>query len=75
MIIGIPVYDQVDLLDVTGPYEMFRWAKFEIELVAERPGLVSFRDSFSFQVMKGFSMPPPMMCCGCRAAIRPRSLS
>ena len=54
MIIGIPVYDQVDLLDVTGPYEMFRWAKFEIELVAERPGLVSFRDSFSFQVMKGF---------------------
>ena len=37
MIIGIPVYDQVDLLDVTGPYEMFRWAKFEIELVANGP--------------------------------------
>ncbi len=27
MIIGIPVYDGVDLLDVTGPYEMFKWMK------------------------------------------------
>lgn len=25
MIIGIPVYQQVDLLDVAGPYEMFNW--------------------------------------------------
>ena len=27
MIIGIPVYDDVDRLDVAGPYEMFNWMK------------------------------------------------
>ena len=26
MIIGMPVYDGVDMLDVTGPFEMFDWA-------------------------------------------------
>jgi hypothetical protein len=25
MIIGIPVYNDVDTLDVASPYEMFRW--------------------------------------------------
>lgn len=27
MILGIPVYEGVDLLDVAGPYEMFRWVE------------------------------------------------
>ena len=27
MIIGMPVYDGVDLLDVAGPHEMFNWMK------------------------------------------------
>jgi cyclohexyl-isocyanide hydratase len=34
MIICIPVYDKVDRLDVTGPFEMFDWAEFEIDLLA-----------------------------------------
>lgn len=38
--IGIPVYDGVDILDVTGPYEMFRWAQYTIHVVAATPGLV-----------------------------------
>jgi len=54
MIIGMPVYDDVDMLDVTGPYEMFRWAGLEVELVAEAPGLISFRKGFPFQVTTGF---------------------
>ena len=54
MIIGIPVYDDVDLLDVAGPFEMFGWAEIDVELVAEKPGLVKFRNAFPFQVNKGF---------------------
>jgi putative intracellular protease/amidase len=27
MKLGIPVYDGVDLLDVAGPYEMFKWVE------------------------------------------------
>ena len=42
MIIGIPVYNDVDMLDVAGPYEMFRWANLDVELVAERPGSRGF---------------------------------
>jgi len=41
MIIGVPVYDGVDLLDMTGPFEMFHWAGFEIDLLAEAPGLTT----------------------------------
>jgi putative intracellular protease/amidase len=37
MLIGMPLYNQVNMLDVTGAYEMFRWAKFTVELVAETP--------------------------------------
>jgi len=55
MIIGIPVYDQVDMLDVTGPFEMFDWAGFEIDLLAEQPGKKRFRSrGFAFDVEKGF---------------------
>ena len=39
MIIGIPVYDEVDLLDVCGPFEMFDWAGFDIDLLAVEPGM------------------------------------
>jgi len=55
MIIGMPVYDDVDILDVTGPFEMFRWADLDVELVAERPGLIKFRRGFKFEVTKGFA--------------------
>jgi cyclohexyl-isocyanide hydratase len=42
------------MLDVTGPYEMFRWAKIDVDLVAEKSGPHKFRDAFSFQVDKTF---------------------
>lgn len=40
MIIGIPVYNGVDLLDVTGPHEVFSWIdddQLDIRLLAEEP--------------------------------------
>jgi transcriptional regulator GlxA family with amidase domain len=40
MKIVMPVYRDVDMLDVCGPYEMFRWAGFRIDLVADVPGAV-----------------------------------
>jgi transcriptional regulator GlxA family with amidase domain len=56
VIIGIPVYDLVDMLDVTGPFEMFDWAGFEIDLLAEQPGMKRFRSKgFAFEVTKSFA--------------------
>jgi cyclohexyl-isocyanide hydratase len=56
MIIGIPVYDEVDMLDVAGPFEMFDWAGFEIDLLAEHKGMKKFRSKgFSFEVTKSFA--------------------
>lgn len=53
--ICIPVYDEVDMLDVCGPFEMFDWAGFEIDLVTENPGLVQFRNKgFRFEVTRSF---------------------
>jgi cyclohexyl-isocyanide hydratase len=40
MKIGIPLYQGFDLLDVAGPWEMFNWAGYEVELVAEKPGMI-----------------------------------
>ncbi|HEY1796169.1 MAG TPA: DJ-1/PfpI family protein [Stellaceae bacterium] len=53
MIIGIPVYEGVDLLDVMGPHEMFGWAKsphFEIDvlIVGETLRRVTSRDGVTF---------------------------
>jgi cyclohexyl-isocyanide hydratase len=56
MNIGIPVYDGVDMLDVTGPFEMFDWAGFQVDLLAETKGPVRFRSKgFTFLVEKDFS--------------------
>jgi cyclohexyl-isocyanide hydratase len=54
MIVGMPVYDDVDMLDVTGPHEMFGWASISVDLLAAQPGLIRFRNGFSFEVKKGF---------------------
>ena len=54
MLIGIPVYDAVDMLDVAGPYELLTWAEYGVELVAERSGKLTFRNGFSFNVEKSF---------------------
>jgi len=56
VIIGIPVYDEVDMLDVAGPFEMFDWAGFEIDLLAEQKGPKRFRGKgFTFNVEKTFA--------------------
>ncbi|HWA90755.1 MAG TPA: DJ-1/PfpI family protein [Rhizomicrobium sp.] len=43
MILGIPVYDGVDVLDVTGPYELLNWAGFDVRIAAEKPGPIRCR--------------------------------
>jgi cyclohexyl-isocyanide hydratase len=55
MIIGVPVYDGVDLLDMTGPFEMFHWAGFEIDLLAEAPGLKTSGSRFAFSAPRSFA--------------------
>ena len=55
MIIGVPAYDGVDLLDMTGPFEMFHWAGFEIDLLATTPGLKTSGSHFRFSVPRGFA--------------------
>jgi transcriptional regulator GlxA family with amidase domain len=57
--IVIPVYDNVDMLDVCGPCEMFHWANFQVDLVAEKPGEVRFNSGLVFQVSAGLDPPNP----------------
>jgi cyclohexyl-isocyanide hydratase len=56
--IGMPVYNEVDLLDVTGPYEIFSWMrepdKAEVWLIAEEAGEIATRDGFTFKATKRF---------------------
>jgi cyclohexyl-isocyanide hydratase len=59
MIIGIPVYNKVDLLDVTGPYEIFQWMNqsgqpVEVQLIAETTDNITSRDGFTFKPHKRF---------------------
>jgi transcriptional regulator GlxA family with amidase domain len=49
----IPVYQGFDLLDVCGPSEMFSWAGYTVDLVAEVPGQVTANNGFVFQVPNG----------------------
>jgi cyclohexyl-isocyanide hydratase len=56
----MPVYDSVDMLDVCGPCEMFRWADgLEVDLLAEAPGLVQFNGGFPFEVASGLDPVTP----------------
>jgi transcriptional regulator GlxA family with amidase domain len=57
--IVIPVYDQVDMLDVCGPCEMFHWANFQVDVVAEKPGEIRFNSGLVFQVSAGLGSPAP----------------
>jgi cyclohexyl-isocyanide hydratase len=61
MIIGIPVYPGVDLLDVTAPHEVLKWMdpKLDLRLVAsstEKP--IVTRDGFSFLATHDFASTP-----------------
>jgi cyclohexyl-isocyanide hydratase len=60
MLIGIPVYEGFDLLDVCGPWEMLSWAKYKVpdlalQLVAELPGLVTSNSGVAIEVKTGFA--------------------
>jgi transcriptional regulator GlxA family with amidase domain len=58
MIIGIPVYEKVDLLDVTAPHEILSWMnqpKADVRIIAEEPCEITSRDGFCFKAQYGFS--------------------
>jgi putative intracellular protease/amidase len=70
MNICMPVYDDVDMLDVTGPFEMFSWANIKVDLVTQKPGPIRFAMA-SASTCPTVSIPPvPAMRFGCPAAIR-----
>jgi cyclohexyl-isocyanide hydratase len=65
MIIGIPIYEKVDLLDVAAPYEIFSLIKeFDkklkptVYLIAAKPGIIKTRDGFMMKPHKVFSEVP-----------------
>jgi cyclohexyl-isocyanide hydratase len=59
MLIGIPIYSGVNVLDVTGPYEMLSWAGLDVQLFARKPGLVACRGGLSIQATGAFEHAPP----------------
>jgi cyclohexyl-isocyanide hydratase len=62
MIIGIPVYDEVDLLDVTAPHEILKWMgpSVDVRLIAETPGKIISRDGFTFIAPNSFADIPAL---------------
>jgi len=74
VLIGIPIYDGVNVLDVTGPYEVLSWAGFDVQLFAQKPGLVACRGGISIQATGAFKQAPPLMCYGCRVETQTHSL-
>jgi cyclohexyl-isocyanide hydratase len=73
MRILMPVYQKFDLLDVCGPSEMFGWAGYTVDLVAEVPGPVTANNGFVLEVPNGCPRRRRRTTrCGCPAA-RPTS--
>src|SRR5205814_2749101 len=67
MIIGIPIYEKVDLLDVAAPYEIFSLIKeFDkklkptVYLIAAKPGIIKTRDGLIMTPHKIFSEVPKL---------------
>ena len=56
--IVIPVYEDVDVLDVTGPFEMFRWANLEVRLVAQTAGRITCNGGLILDVDTTFADAP-----------------
>jgi transcriptional regulator GlxA family with amidase domain len=50
----IPVYDQVNLLDVAGAMEMLTWANIEAVIVAHKRGKLRFMTGLEFVVERDF---------------------
>jgi transcriptional regulator GlxA family with amidase domain len=67
MIIGIPIYEKVDLLDVAAPCEIFNWMKqfapaleTEVYLIAAKPGFIKTRDGLVMKPHKVFREVPKL---------------
>lgn len=58
MILGIPVYEGVDVLDVTGPFEMLDWAGFDVHIAATRKGPIKCRGGMSILADHAFKDEP-----------------
>jgi transcriptional regulator GlxA family with amidase domain len=56
--VGIPIYYHVDLLDVTGPFEMLSWGGFDITIAAQEKGLVKCRGGMVIQADTSFADSP-----------------
>jgi putative intracellular protease/amidase len=63
MIIGIPVYQGVDLLDVTAPHEVLKWIgeDIDVRLIARKPNeMITTRDGLTFVAPYGFEGVPSL---------------
>ena len=56
--IVIPLYEGFNLLDLCGPAEMFSWAGYQVELMAEVPGEVTALNGFVLKVENPLPDPP-----------------
>jgi len=59
MRVGMPVYPQVDVLDVAGPWEMLSWAGFDITIAAQQAGRIVCRGGFLIEAATNFADAPP----------------
>jgi transcriptional regulator GlxA family with amidase domain len=65
MKLGIPVYQGVNLLDVTGPLEMFHWAndrtkKLDTVLISSDGGAVTSMNRVTFEPHASFAQTPAL---------------
>lgn len=64
MKLGIPVYDGVNLLDVAGPYEMFKWVDagkgLETVILSADGGSVTTMNGIRFEAHASFSATPTL---------------
>jgi cyclohexyl-isocyanide hydratase len=64
MKLGIPVYEGVDLLDVAGPYEMFKWVDpakaLETIILSTDGGSVTTMNGICFEAHASFAATPSL---------------
>jgi transcriptional regulator GlxA family with amidase domain len=62
--LGIPVYEGVNLLDVAGPYEMFKWVDktkgLDVVLLSEDGGVVTTMNGVRFDAHASFADTPSL---------------
>jgi transcriptional regulator GlxA family with amidase domain len=64
LILGVPVYEGVNLLDVAGPWEMFNWVDESLGLktliVSQEGGPVTTMNGIRFNADTSFAKAPPL---------------